>query len=190
MPISLLKKSFKGIFYLLLLMWVIFALDKINDYLNILGDFTNFGIRPRTLIGIPGIIFATFLRGGLFHLISNSIPLFILGYIMLYFYPKTSVDSIIIIILLGGFLVWAFGRSANHIGSSLLIFGIAGFIIGSGIFRKQFGSIILAIIVSLIYGSTLFWGMVPTLGPISWESHLFGALAGVLAAYIHRKRHS
>ncbi|MBU1239265.1 rhomboid family intramembrane serine protease, partial [Myxococcota bacterium] len=174
-----------GIFIAIL--WGIWAIDLINDTLRIFPDITQLGIYPRRLIGLLGIFTSPFIHGGLFHLISNTIPLVFLGFTMLYFYRRTARDAIGIIVVGGGFLVWVFGRHAVHVGASLLIFGMATYLISSGLFRKRIGPIILAILVTLVYGTSLLWGLIPRTGPVSWEGHMSGALAGILAAWLYRK---
>lgn len=168
-------------------LWIVWAIDLINDTVGILPDITRAGIYPRSLLGILGIFSSPFVHGGLFHLISNTLPLFFLGFTTLYFYRRTARDAMAIIIVGGGLLVWIFGRSAVHIGASLLIFGLAAYLIGSGLFRKKIGPILIAIIVALIYGTSLIWGIIPRSGPVSWEGHMSGALAGFLAAWLYKK---
>ena len=97
-------------------------------------------------------------------------------------YLKTS----FFIIVLSGSLVWLLGREATHIGASGWIFGLWSLIIFNGFFERNFRSIILAVFVIFFYGGMVF-GVLPKDPRISFESHLFGAIAGFLFAYYHRK---
>jgi membrane associated rhomboid family serine protease len=181
-------KSIKLVSLLIFIIWGIWFVDFLNDTIGLLPNINSFGVIPRTLPGLIGIFLAPFLHSGLYHLISNTIPLMILCFLVAYFYHKTVKDTILIITLLGGSLLWAFGRQGNHIGSSILIFGFAAFLISSGIFRKKAIPVILAILVGVIYGSSLLWGLIPQFGPVSWEGHLAGAVSGVFASWYGRRK--
>ncbi len=166
--------------------WIIFILNKIFFF----TDFNQFGIRPRTVNGLLGIFFSPFLHLNWVHLISNTIPLLILTFVILQFYNKLYVRVSIFSIIAGGFAVWLFGRSeTNHIGASGLIFAYIGFLLFSGIFRRSVKSIIIAVIIIILYGGALLQGIIPGQEGISWEGHLFGAIAGALAAWIYRKKY-
>ncbi len=168
------------------IIWIIFILN----YIFFFVDFNQFGIRPRTINGLAGIIFSPFLHLNWGHLISNSIPLLILTFVILQFYNKLYIQVSIFSILVGGFAVWLFGRSGtNHIGASGLIFAYIGFLLFSGIFRKSFKSVLIAVIIIFLYGGALLQGIIPGQKGVSWEGHLFGAAAGALAAWIFRKKH-
>ncbi|WP_020533541.1 rhomboid family intramembrane serine protease [Flexithrix dorotheae] len=153
---------------------------------DLLGfSMSNLGIYPRTFEGLIGIIFCPFLHGGYSHLISNSATFIILGASILYFYPKISKKVILNIYLLTGAGVWLFARPAYHIGASGLIYGFAGFLFFSGIFRKEIKSMAISLLIALVYGSMLY-GIFPHHPGVSWESHMIGALVGVYCAYIFR----
>ncbi|WP_370407632.1 rhomboid family intramembrane serine protease [Tenacibaculum dicentrarchi] len=149
---------------------------------------TQFGIIPRTFNGLIGVFTSPFLHGGIWHLISNTLPLIVLLTVLNFFYPKKTLSVIIFIILVGGMLVWLFARSANHIGASGLIYGLASFLIANGILERKFIPILVSISVAVVYGG-LIWGLVPSLkSHISWEGHLFGAVSGVLIAFLLIKK--
>lgn len=175
-------KNLKISFLFVFTLWVVFVVDLILPM-----DFNKFGIVPRTPFGLIGIVTSPFLHANLTHLISNTVPLFVLTLILLAFYKRESLSVIIIVVLLGGILVWIFGRSSYHIGASGLIYGVVAFLISCGIFRRNLRAIILSIIVLLLYGGIIY-GIFPTKTSISWEGHLFGALSGVFCGYIFRKR--
>ena len=145
---------------------------------------TQFGIIPRTSWGLIGILTSPFLHGGIRHLISNTLPLIALLIILNYFYKQKALSVITFTIIIGGFFVWLFARNANHIGASGLIYGLAAFLIANGFIEKKFVPILISIGVIFLYGG-LIWGVFPsTYGRVSWESHLFGAIAGILIAFI------
>ncbi|OHD06831.1 MAG: rhomboid family intramembrane serine protease [Spirochaetes bacterium GWD1_27_9] len=174
-------RNLKIALFFVLTMWIVFIVDIVIPI-----DFTIFGIIPRKMEGLIGILASPFLHGSIAHIIANTIPLFILLLLVLTFYKKNSVPVIIIIIILGGFLVWLFGRNAYHIGASGLIYGLAGFLFSSGIFRRDVKSILISIAIFLFYGG-LIYGILPTQKGVSWEGHLFGVLVGVFCGYIFKK---
>lgn len=143
-----------------------------------------FGVTPRTATGILGIPLMPFLHQDLQHLTSNTVPLTIL--LMLLAGSKANSWSIVaFIVLIGGALLWLFGRSATHIGASGLVFGLMAFLLTSGFFERRIGPLIISVIVGFLYGGTLFSGVLPDLGShVSWEGHLGGAIAGGLGAWL------
>ena len=176
-----LKNSIKLPLLLLASFWIIKLIE-----IGTGNNFGDYGIYPRTIEGLKGILFSPFLHGSFLHLISNTFPFFILGTTLIFFYPKIYVKVFIAIFLLTGFGVWLIARPAFHIGASGVIYGFAGFLIFSGIFKREFKSILISIAIVIFYGG-LVWGIFPGILGISWESHLVGALVGVLCAYIFRK---
>jgi membrane associated rhomboid family serine protease len=141
---------------------------------------------PRNLVGLLGILTSPLIHADFSHLISNTIPLIILGWIIFSFYPKLSYLLFVFIYLLTGLLVWIFARQVFHIGASGIVYGFVSFLFFSGIFRRDNTSIALALVITFLYGG-LVWGMIPGWEGISWESHLFGAITGLVAAYLFRK---
>ncbi len=144
----------------------------------------NFGIKPRTLWGIPGILAAPFLHGDFGHLISNTIPFFMLGGIVLIGGRKLFIATSLFIILIGGGALWTLGPSnTNHIGASLLVFGYLGFLLARGVVEKSTFWIVVSVVVLILYGG-MFAGLLPGQEGISWQGHLFGFIAGVLGARV------
>jgi len=119
------------------------------------------------------------------HLINNSVPLFVGLAMIAYFYRRVSAKSIFLIYVLTGLGVWLFGRPVLHIGASGVVYGLISFIFWSGIFRRNIRSIVLALIILLLY-SGMFLGVLPNQPGISWESHLIGAIVGILIAFVFR----
>lgn len=176
------KKRITIVLVFVLILWTIKVIDTILPY-----DLCQLGIVPRSIRGLVGIILAPFLHANYFHLISNTIPTFVLLLALLSFYKKHALTVIIGSVLLGGVLVWIFGRTASHVGISGLIYSLAAFLIMAGIFKKDIKSLLISLLIIILYGG-LIWGILPGRFWISWEGHLFGALAGVIIAYILFKR--
>lgn len=145
---------------------------------------TRLGIYPRELDGLTGIITSPFIHGDWQHLISNTFPLFILTTIMMVFYRKVTFVSFGLIMFLTGISVWMFARESYHIGASGVIYGLVSFVFWSGVFRGNNRSIILGLVVLVLY-SGYFAGLKPEEG-VSWESHLLGALSGIVVAFIFK----
>ena len=164
-----------------LILWIIHLISFVFSI-----DLTRMGLLPRNLIGLLGIITSPLIHADFSHLISNTIPLVILGWIIFFFYPKVSYILFIFIYILTGLLVWIFARQVYHIGASGVVYGFVSFLFFSGIFRRDNKSIALALVITFLYGG-LVWGMIPGLKGISWESHFLGAITGLLAAYMFRK---
>jgi membrane associated rhomboid family serine protease len=149
-------------------------------------SFAQFGLYPRTVTGLKGIILMPFLHGDFKHLISNSLPLLILGTGITYFYPTLYKKVIVWIILAGGFWLWLGGRPSYHIGASGLVYGLSSFLFFSGFLRRDLRLMALSLLVVFLYGG-MVWGIFPLVKEISWEGHLFGGLAGALMAWVYRK---
>lgn len=179
------KKIFLlSLFYPLTFVILLWLIKIFEIFFNI--SFNSFGIYPRSFSGLIGIITAPLIHANFNHLVSNSIPLLVLGLGITYSYPKSSKKLFAGIYLLHGLLVWIFARQAYHIGASGLIYGYVAFLFFSGIIRRDNRSIALALIVTLFYGG-LTWGVLPVKGDISWEAHLFGSISGIIFAFIFRK---
>ena len=164
-----------------ILLWVIYLVTNLFNFYPY-----KLGILPRNFSGLVGIFTSPLIHGGFSHLISNTAPLVFMGLGIFYFYPRVSYRVFTIIYLGTGILVWIFGREVYHIGASGIIYGFVSFLFFSGIFRKDNRSIALALIVIFLYGG-LIWGVLPVEKGVSWESHLFGAIVGLISSFIFRK---
>jgi len=149
-------------------------------------SFVQLGIRPKEIVGLVGIILSPFIHGDFNHLISNTLPVFVLSSLIFYFYREKAFRIILFLWLSIGLLVWLVARQSYHIGASGLIYGFASFIFFSGISTKNRTLIAVSLLVSLIYGS-MIWGAFPLQKGVSWESHLVGLLAGIIFAIYYRK---
>lgn len=148
-----------------------------------------FGVVPRTLSGFPGIITGPFVHGDLMHLLANSIPLFVVLSFLGIFYPISSLRVIGWTFFLTGFWVWVAARDSSHIGASGILYGIISFLVFSGFFRKDLRARLVTLGMVFLYGG-MIWGIFPNEPGISFESHLFGAVAGLVLAFRFRKTDS
>lgn len=164
-----------------ILLWVIFIVTYFFDIYPY-----KLGILPRNFSGLVGVLTSPLIHGGFSHLISNTAPLIFMGLGIFYFYPKVAYKVFTIVYFGTGILVWIFGREVYHIGASGIIYGFVSFLFFSGIFRKDNRSIALALVVIFLYGG-LIWGVLPVEKGVSWESHLCGAIVGLISAFIFRK---
>lgn len=165
------------LFGLLGVMWVVEILDHL-PYIHL----DRFGIRPRTLSGLPGILFAPFLHAGFGHLLVNSLPFVILGGAVLLGGVRVFWKVTIFVALAGGFGVWLLASpSSIHIGASGVIFGYLGFLLARGVFERSLFWLLVAVAILIGYGSLLF-GILPLQAGVSWQGHLFGLAAGIGAA--------
>ncbi len=162
------------------LMWLIEALDS----LAFEGRLDQHGIVPRTWGGLDGILWAPVLHGGFGHLLANTVPFLVLGAFVALSGIRRWLIVTAFIVVLGGLATWLFARSAAHVGASGLIFGYAGFLLVAGFVEKSIRGIAVAVIVGLLFGGMVLRGIAPMSSYVSWESHLFGLAAGVLAAFV------
>lgn len=162
------------------LVGVMWAIEIVDMALG--GALNSYGIRPHSLIGLRGILFAPLLHGNFAHLIGNTIPFLVLGWFVMLQETSDFFMVTAITMLVSGLGTWLFGSpNSVHIGASGVIFGYLGFLLARGYFERNIPSIFLAIIVGVFYGGAI-WGVFPTQAGISWEGHLFGFIGGILAA--------
>ncbi|MBQ0534234.1 MULTISPECIES: rhomboid family intramembrane serine protease [Providencia] len=152
------------------------------------GGLTQFGLVPRTEWGLLGIFFAPFIHGSWEHLLSNLPPFIILSALLLHRTIKAYILASLFIIIVGGLAVWLIGRNAAHIGASGWVFGLWGLLIAQGFFRRKWGDIAIALLV-LFYFGTMASGLLPTHLYISTESHIAGAIAGAIYAWLSHRYH-
>jgi len=173
---ALMGSPFGALVGLLALMWVI----EIADTIVFSNWFQSGGIHPRRIDGLDGIVWAPLLHGGWGHIVSNSVPWLVLGGLVSvrgwrHWLTVTGICAVV-----GGLATWALAGGVNHIGASGVIFGYFGALLGAAFFERKPATVGPAFVVIMMYSSMLI-GLVPQDG-ISWEGHLFGMLAGVLAA--------
>ncbi|MFM2207793.1 MAG: hypothetical protein RL213_1768 [Bacteroidota bacterium] len=151
------------------------------------ASMVHWGIRPRTADGLIGIFTCPFIHADNDHLLSNTLPILVVGTALIFFYRSISLRVISMIWLLGGFWTWLMARDSYHIGASGLIYGAVVFLFFSGIFRKDVRLMGISFLVVFLYGS-LAWGILPIDPAQSWEAHLTGSLAGLFASVYYRNR--
>lgn len=163
------------------LLWLIEVLDRVLP-----GDFESHGVEPRTDEGLQGIVFAPLLHGDWDHLVSNSIPLLMLGFLLALSGLRTFAVTTAIIWVVGGVGVWLVaGSNTIHIGASGVVFGWLVFLVVRGVFAKDLTQIALGVVVFMAYG-TILLGVLPGEPGVSWQGHLFGAVGGAIAAWFAR----
>ncbi|MDV3310227.1 MAG: rhomboid family intramembrane serine protease [Cyclobacteriaceae bacterium] len=159
------------------LMWLLFSLEAYYGW-----PLTAFGIVPRTLPGMVGIVMSPLLHGNIFHLLSNTVPLLFLGSVLYFFYPRLAPTVFFRAYFWTNLLVWLFARPRSiHIGASGIVYALAFFLIFFGIFYRDFRSLTITVIVFILYGG-VFYGILPGDPHVSWESHFAGALVGIGSA--------
>lgn len=167
--------------FFVVILWLIELVSIVTGFRAI-----GLGVIPRTISGIPGIFFSPFIHGNYEHLLSNTLPLLVVGSGLIYFYKEIAWNVLIMIWLFTGFWVWLAARSEAHIGASGLIYGLVCFLFLSGLLRRDTRLLAVSFLVTFLYGS-MVWGILPVDQSISWESHLFGSVAGIFCAIYFRK---
>jgi membrane associated rhomboid family serine protease len=170
--------------FLLLLIWAVYLLDQ-----GLGWESARHGLEPRTASGLPGILLAPFLHADLQHLIGNSVPLLVLGTALIYFFPTIALRVTAIAWLATGSGVWLAARPSVHIGASGLVYALAAFLFLSGLLRRQRSQMGLSLLIVFLYGG-MFWGIFPIVPRMSWESHLWGGVVGLLLAWAFRSEPS
>lgn len=150
-------------------------------------DFHFLALIPRKIQGLAGMLGVAFIHGSWEHLFSNLPPFIILSAGVLYYYREFAGRAYFGMYLLTNTWVWIAARDSYHIGASGWVYALAFFLFVSGIIRKDKKALILSLLVSLFYGG-LIWGLLPGLPGISWESHIFGALSGIVFAFAYKKK--
>lgn len=165
------------------LLWVIEFVDMVmNNRLDAEG------VQPREADGLLGIVFAPLLHAGWGHLVANTVPALVLGFLILLSGVRTWLAVTAVVWVVGGLGTWLTGQDNSvHLGASVLIFGWLLYLLVRGFFSAKLGQIALGVVVLLMYGGVL-WGVLPGQEGISWQGHLFGAVGGGLAAWLLAER--
>jgi len=169
-----------GLGVMVALMWAVEVVD------TVLGGRLDLwlGILPRQVDGLDGVVFAPFLHAGFSHLLANTVPFVLLGAVIALAGLARLLTVSVVVALVGGLGTWLTGGVHEvHIGASGLVFGYAAYLVSRGLFSRRIGQILLGAGVVLVWGGTLLTGFLPRDG-ISWQGHLFGAVGGVVAAWL------
>lgn len=159
------------------LLWLVHIAGALFDL-----NLVSYGIYPRRISNVAGIALAPLIHGSFSHLISNSLPIAVLGSALLYGYPRSAPIVVACLYIGTGAAVWLVAREGYHIGASGLATGIMFFVFVIGALRWDPRAIVLSMLAFFLYGSML-WGIFPTEPDVSFESHLFGAVIGVVLAF-------
>ena len=182
-PLSTHKILFKQLFpfTFVVIIWIIHLLQAILD-----DHWGVYSVIPRTSGGLRGIFLSPLLHNDWAHLLGNTVPLLVLGFLLFYSYREIAGKVFWLVYFLNGTLLWLFARQAIHLGASGVVYGLASFIIISGFIRKNPQLAVLSLLIIFLYGS-LVWGIFPFDPHVSWEAHLYGALTGGMLAFLFRK---
>ncbi len=181
-----LRRILLAFIFPLFLLFVLYIIRFLESGLDL--DFTRWGIYPRTLKGIFGILSHPLVHASWGHLFANSLPLLFLTWCLYYFYRDLGSLILMFVWLVGGLFTFLIGQPGWHVGASGLIYSIAFFLFFSGFIRRHIPLIAVSLLVTFLYGG-LVWNMFPVFAAenTSWEGHLSGAFAGILAAIVFRK---
>jgi membrane associated rhomboid family serine protease len=172
---------FQPVLILVALIWIVEIVNLVLGH-----RLVSWGILPRSFSGLIGIPLAPMLHSGFWHALSNTVPLLILGALTLAGGKKMFWETTVNVTLLSGLLVWIFAREAYHVGASGLVFGFFGVIMARAYIERGITTIAIAIITVMAYGG-LIWGILPLRSHVSFESHMFGLIAGFFIVWLDRK---
>jgi membrane associated rhomboid family serine protease len=167
-------------FLALFIIWFVYFIEIKFGF-----NFNKYGIYPKNILGLRGILFSPFIHSNVKHLLSNSVPLAVMLGSLYYFYYKIANKVLILGILISGLITWFIARPSFHIGASGVVYLLVSFIFFSGIFRKYYRLIALSLTVVFLYGS-MVWYMLPVEERISWEGHLAGFITGFALAIVFK----
>ncbi|TMR23221.1 rhomboid family intramembrane serine protease [Nonomuraea turkmeniaca] len=167
---------------MLVVMWVVEGIDFVLN-----GALDQFGILGWDPEGLVGILFAPFLHGGFAHLMANSLPLLVLGFLAGLRDVRKFLWASLIIIVIGGLGTWLTSPAVYTVGASGLVFGYFGYILSRGVFDRRLLDIVIAVGVGIAYYGILA-GLLPNQEGISWQGHLFGLIGGVVAGWVLRHK--
>lgn len=176
-----LRQSIFTASYFIILLWCIKSAEQLFGI-----SLHQFGVHPGELTGLLGIITAPLIHGSYEHLISNSLPLLLLGTALVLGYPKSRYWVVLIVWIASGIGVWLFARESYHFGASGLTHGMFFFLLVASILRRDKRSMALMMIAFFMYGGMVL-SILPQQEHISFESHLFGAIAGLVCGFLFYK---
>lgn len=169
-------------FLFVVLLWLIKWVEIQFEF-----SLSEYGVLPRNLVGLRGVLFSPLIHGDVGHLFNNSVPLIVLGWTLFYFYRSIAFKVVFWSYLLAGLYTWISARYSYHIGASGLVYALFGFIFISGFIRRYIPLIAISFLVAFLYGS-LIWGILPWDHKMSWEGHFWGLFVGLILAVYYRKK--
>jgi membrane associated rhomboid family serine protease len=184
--IELEKRIFKYSLIVPVIFLVIIWLIKLSETILDIHLY-DLGVLPRNISGLKGIITSPLIHADFKHLIANSTSFFVLSTALFFFYRKVALRIFLLNYLMSGILLWLGGREVLHIGASGIIYGMASFLLFTGIFRQDLRLLTISLIVIFLYGSFI-WGLFPIEPQISWDGHLMGAVSGTILSLIYYKQ--
>jgi membrane associated rhomboid family serine protease len=159
---------------------VLWAVQLLSGGMDL--ELARFGVRPRELAGLLGILLGPLLHGGYAHLMANSLPLLVLGTGMLYLYPNSALKVLPAVYLGPGVAVWLLAKAGTlHVGASGLVYGLFSYIFVAGLIRRDRRAIAASLLVFFLYGTSV-WGVLPIRPGVSWETHLAATVIGCALA--------
>jgi membrane associated rhomboid family serine protease len=166
--------------------WLVWLLDALALH----GSLVQYGVVPRTVDGLVGVLWAPFLHANWTHAASNTMGIIFLGGLVILRNEAHFWIVSILGALVGGLGTWVIGRGdAVHVGASGVIFAYFGYLMFAGIFERRIGTLLLSLVVFVLWGGML-WQVLPTRGAVSWEGHVSGLAGGALAARVLARRES
>lgn len=175
-------RALAGVAVLIGVLWFLEILD-----LAVPGTLDYYGITPRRLSELDDIFFAPFLHAGFVHLMANTVPLAVLGFLTALRGIGRLATVSLIVVVVGGAGVWLISPpNSITLGASILVFGYFGYLVSRGFIDRRPADIVVAVIVVLLYWTMIF-GILPSQSGVSWQGHLFGFVGGILAAWLLRR---
>lgn len=175
--VMMLKTHLRAPLILLAAMIVVFVVE-----LLIPGDLSGFGIRPRSIGGLTGVVLSPFLHGNIFHLIANAAPILVMGVMLSMLDPKLFIYRTVVLIVASGLLTWLISTSGVVVGASGLAFAYWAYLIVNGVKTKKMKDIIISLLTIILYGALLF-SLFRYIPGVSWAGHFSGAIVGALFAW-------
>ena len=170
--------------FTLAVMWVLEIFAYVTD-----NRILSYGIQAHDVTDLPHVFSAPFLHASFDHLISNTVPFAILGFLAALRGISKFLTMNVIVMVVGGLGVWFLGPTGGvTVGASILIFGYFGYLLGRGLFERRLLDVLIALVVGVLYGTAIAASVLPNNPQISWQGHLFGLIGGVLAAWTLRRR--
>ncbi|WP_233130977.1 rhomboid family intramembrane serine protease [Polaribacter tangerinus] len=165
-----------GVFFIWFIYWVEIQFDL---------NFNKYGIFPRTIVGLRGVLFSHFIHSNTSHLFNNSIPLFVLLLCVRFFYKEVSYKVLLYGGFFTGFFTWLIARESYHIGASGMVYLLFSFVFFSGILKRHYRLVALSLMIIFLYGS-MIWYIMPVKEGMSWEGHLSGFLVGIIFSFVFK----